>query len=49
MLNLLYVGSVSACLELDNSSPYYSGENRRVTLNGEELFSRTETSFRSIR
>ena len=39
MLNILYVGSVSACLELDNSSPYYSGESRKVTINGEELFS----------
>lgn len=38
MLNILYVGSVSACLELDNSSPYYSGEERSVTVNGEELF-----------
>lgn len=38
MINQLYIGSVSACFELENSFPYYSGEDYSVTLDGKKLF-----------
>ena len=32
--HLLYVSSVSACFELENTSPYYAGDAFEVTVNG---------------
>ncbi len=32
--HILYVSSVSACFELDNSAPYYAEENYDVSVNG---------------
>lgn len=37
MINILYAGTVSACFELDNDSPYYSGSEYAVSLNGKEV------------
>ena len=36
MLNLLYVGSVSACFELQNEAPYYAPERFTVLLDGQK-------------
>lgn len=36
MIKTLYVGPVSACFELDNTSPYYAPVEYTVYLNGEE-------------
>ena len=38
MLHALYVGATSACLELENDSPYYSPAPFTVFLNGEKQF-----------
>ena len=32
--HILYVSSVSACFELENSAPYYAEQRYDVTLNG---------------
>ena len=37
MINILYAGAVSACFELDNSSPYYCENEYAVLLNGKEV------------
>ena len=45
MINVLYVGSVSACFELDTDSPYYCGNEYKVLLNGEEVMSSDRNVF----
>ncbi len=45
MINTLYIGSVSACFELENHSPYYSEEEYTVFLNGKKLFSSKTNVF----
>ncbi len=45
MINVLYAGSVSACFELENNSPYYPGAEYTVSLNGEEMFSAKTNVF----
>ncbi|MGN1422935.1 MAG: glycoside hydrolase family 28 protein [Oscillospiraceae bacterium] len=47
MINTLYVGTVSACFELENSSPYYSETEYAVSLDGKELF-RSKTNVFSL-
>ena len=37
MIKTLYAGTVSACFELENNNPYYSGEEYTVKLNNEEV------------
>ena len=37
MFKQLFVSSVSACFELENSNPYYSPQKYTVTLNGERV------------
>lgn len=38
MLKQLYIGSTSACFELDNREPYYAPAEFSATLNGREVF-----------
>ncbi|MGN0657662.1 MAG: glycoside hydrolase family 28 protein [Ruminiclostridium sp.] len=38
MIKALYIGSVSACFELENNSPYYSETEYTVSLNGKKQF-----------
>lgn len=45
MINKLYIGVTSACFELENNSPYYSGSEYTVTLNGEKKFSGNTNVF----
>ncbi|MCM1165259.1 MAG: glycoside hydrolase family 28 protein [Lachnospiraceae bacterium] len=45
MINVLYAGSVSACFELENNTPYYSGEEYTVRLNGEEVMTSDRNVF----
>lgn len=45
MINILYAGSVSACFELENNTPYYSGERYNVRLNGEEVMTSDRNVF----
>lgn len=45
MINQLYIGSVSACFELENSSPYYSGKDYSVVLDGKKLFDANTNVF----
>ncbi|MDE7300105.1 MAG: glycoside hydrolase family 28 protein [Lachnospiraceae bacterium] len=45
MINQLYIGSVSACFELENSSPYYSENKYSVALDGKELFTADTNVF----
>lgn len=45
MLGTLFIGSVSACFELENTSAYYSEREYSVTLNGEKLFSANTNVF----
>lgn len=45
MVNILYIGSVSACFELENSSPYYNEYEYVVSLDGKELFSSNTNVF----
>ncbi len=47
MINLLYAGPVSACFEIENDSPYYSGTKYAVFLDGKEQFS-AETNVFSL-
>ena len=47
MIKELYVGSVSACFELDNKLPYYSGREYTVYLNGEKQY-RSDTNVFSV-
>lgn len=45
MINKLYIGATSACFELENDSPYYSGHEYTVTLNGETKLSGNTNVF----
>ncbi|MCR4950072.1 MAG: glycoside hydrolase family 28 protein [Solobacterium sp.] len=45
MTKSLYIGSSSACFELENTAAYYSGKEYTVTLDGEEVFSGCENVF----
>lgn len=45
MINQLYIGTVSACFELENSSPYYSEEEYSVALDGKTLFTSKTNVF----
>ncbi|MGN1119451.1 MAG: glycosyl hydrolase family 28-related protein, partial [Oscillospiraceae bacterium] len=45
MINTLFVGSVSACFEHENSSPYYSEAEYTVSLNGVEQFTSNTNVF----
>ena len=45
MLHTLYVGATSACLELENESPYYAPAPFTVFLDGEKLFERNTNVF----
>ena len=45
MINVLYAGSVSACFELENNAPYYSGEEYTVRLNGKEVMTSDRNVF----
>ena len=47
MINVLYVGSVSACFELDNNLPYYCGSEYTVKLDGAEVL-KSETNVFSL-
>lgn len=45
MINILYVGSVSACFELENNFAYYNDTEYKVTLDGREMFSANTNVF----
>lgn len=45
MINQLYIGSVSACFELENFSPYYSEGEYSVSLDGKALFTANTNVF----
>ena len=45
MVNTLFVGSVCACFELENTSPYYNESEYTVTLDGEKKFSSNTNVF----
>ena len=45
MLDTLFIGTVSACFELENTSAYYSDSEYSVTLDGEKLFSANTNVF----
>ncbi|MBD5115387.1 MAG: glycoside hydrolase family 28 protein [Ruminococcaceae bacterium] len=45
MINILFVGSVSACFELENRSAYYNDTEYKVSLDGKELFSARTNVF----
>lgn len=45
MFHTVYVGSASACFELDNHSPFYAKEAYRVLLNGETVKEGRENVF----
>ena len=45
MINTLYAGSVSACFEIDNTLPYYCGNEYTVKLNGKEMFTSNTNIF----
>ncbi len=45
MINTLFVGSVSACFELENTSPFYNKNEYSVTLDGEKKFSSNTNVF----
>ena len=47
MIKTLYVGTVSACFELENNLPYYCEKEYTVTLDGVELF-RSNTNVFSL-
>ena len=47
MINALFIGSVSACFELDSNTAYYSKKEFTVKLNGEEKF-RANTNVFSL-
>ena len=44
-MNLLYLGSTSVCLELENHNPYYSAEEYCVSLDGAKLYSANTNVF----
>ena len=44
-MNLLYLGSTSVCLELENHNPYYSAEEYGVSLDGAKLYSANTNVF----
>ena len=45
MINKLFIGAASACFELENNIPYYSGGEYTVTLNGKKQFSANTNVF----
>ena len=45
MINTLFIGSVSACFELENTSAYYSENEYSVTLDGKKMFSANTNVF----
>ncbi|MDE7229498.1 MAG: glycoside hydrolase family 28 protein [Oscillospiraceae bacterium] len=45
MVNVLYAGSVSACFELENTLPYYCGDEYTVKLDGKEMFKSNTNVF----
>ena len=45
MINVLYVGSVSACFELENNLPYYCENEYTVTLDGAEVMKANTNVF----
>lgn len=45
MINKLYIGTVSACFELENNSPYYNESEYTVNLNGNDLYSAKTNVF----
>ncbi len=47
MVNILYAGSVSACFEIENTLPYYCGEEYTVKLDGKEMF-KSDTNIFSL-
>ena len=46
--HLLYVSSVSACFELENTSPYYAGDTFEVTVNGAPALEGVRTNVFSL-
>lgn len=46
--HILYVSSVSACFELENTSPYYAGEGFDVTVNGAPALQGVRTNVFSL-
>lgn len=49
MFHAIYVGSISACFELDNRAPFYSPAPYRVLLDGEDALEGTENVFSLFR
>ena len=45
MIKTIFIGSVSACFELNNDLAYYSGGEYAVSLNGEKLFTSNTNVF----
>lgn len=45
MINVLYVGTVSACFEFENNLPYYKDSEYTVSLNGEEILKSDKNVF----
>lgn len=45
MINILYVGTVSACFEFENNSAYYNDKEYTVALDGKELFKANTNVF----
>ena len=45
MINTLFISSVSACFELNNTLPYHSGAEYAVALDGRELFKKDTNVF----
>ena len=49
MFHAIYVGSISACFELDNRAPFYSPAPYRVLLDGQDALEGTENVFSLFR
>lgn len=48
MFNILYLGSSSACFELQNTNPHYSPKRYTVRLNGEEIIRKGHENVFSV-
>ena len=45
MINILYLGSSSVCLELENDNPYYAPEEYTVSIDGKPVLKSSTNVF----
>ena len=45
MINILYLGSSSVCLELENDNPYYAPEEYTVSIDGKSVLKSSTNVF----